>query len=222
MNLLIVEDTPSLRMSLDRHLRGQGHTVDLAADLGTALSLWRSEPDRFDVILLDENLPDGLGSTLLAEVRAAGNDTGVLVLTARSQVHDKVHLLDVGADDYMTKPFEFPELDARIRSIHRRRQQKPSGLETFGPLEFDRSQSIFWAAGEQVQLRHKEAQLLEAFVDAKGAICTKARLIQKLYRLDDEVSENAVEVHVGRLRRRLADHNIRIETIRGVGYQCHV
>ena len=221
MNLLIVEDTPSLLISLDKHLREQGHTVDLASDLGTALALWRSEPDRFDVIVLDENLPDGLGSTLLAEIRDANNDTGVLVLTARSQVHDKVHLLDVGADDYMTKPFEFPELDARLRAIHRRRQQKPAGLERFGPLEFDRKQSIFWADGEQVPLRHKEAQLLEAFVDAKGAICTKARLIQKLYRLDDEVSENAVEVHIGRLRRRLASYGLRIETIRGVGYQCH-
>ena len=220
MNILILEDTPSLLLSLDRHFKAQGHTVDLADTLHSAQKIWRDDPQRFDLLVLDENLPDGLGSQLLAEVRADNSDVSILVLTARSQVNDVVHLLDVGADDYMTKPFEFPELDARVRALHRRRLSKPAGLVRYGRMEYDAAQNLFWAAGQQVPLRQRELQLLIALLEAGGNVCSKAKLLTKLYNLDEATTENAVEVHMGRLRKRIEGLGVQIETVRGLGYRA--
>lgn len=203
MNFLVVEDTPSLRDALRTHLQSQGHSVDACADLASARGYWDAQSGRYDLVVLDVGLPDGSGTTLLAHIRASGDDTGVLVLTARSQVSDKVHLLDQGADDYMTKPFEFEELDARVRSIYRRQLKKPTLLEGIGPLELDRTNLTFWHEGQSLNLRQKEAQVLAAFVDASGHQCTKAYLMERLYSMDEAVTENAIEVHIGRLRRKL-------------------
>ena len=207
-------------LSLDTHFRRQGHTPDLADTLSLAQTLWRASPNRFDLLLLDENLPDGLGSTLLREVRKTHSQVGVLMLTARSQVSDVVHLLDFGADDYMTKPFEFAELDARVRALYRRQLSKPAGLMRYGKLEYDAAQHLFWVNGEQLPLRQKELQLLIALLESGGTVCSKSRLMDKLYSLDEPASENALEVHIGRLRKRIVDLGVTIETVRGLGYRA--
>lgn len=220
MNVLVVEDTESLRQSLVEHLCNNGHTVESASTLKAAYGLWRVKKQDLDLVVLDLNLPDGHGSELLTQINKTNPDTGILVLTARSGLGDIVDVLDQGADDYLTKPFEFPELDARMRAIHRRRLKEPSGMTAWKTLHFDANSRTFWHQGVQLELRQKEQQLLEAFVNTPGAHCTKESLMNRLYRLDEVVSDNALEVHVARLRRKLAPFNIAITAVRGVGYRA--
>ena len=219
MNILIVEDGDSLRGSLTKHFQNAGHVVDSAKDLSSARQIWRLKSDSFDLVVLDINLPDGSGLDFLRLTRQPEAEVGVLVLTARSQVSDKVHLLDLGADDYMTKPFEFPELDARVRSIQRRRLKKPVGLDRLPPFEYDAAQVTFWHQGEQVPLRLKEAQLLSALAQAANHQCTKAQLIDRLYSAEQAVTDNALEVHIARLRQKLKPYGASIKAVRGVGYR---
>jgi two-component system response regulator TctD len=126
MRLLLVEDTDDLAESLLRHLRQTGHTVDHAPTLKIAEGLWHSEKEAYEIIILDIELPDGEGTTLLKQVRGSALPVGILVLTARSEIEDKVYLLDEGADDYLTKPFALDELDARLRAVKRRHVVKTS------------------------------------------------------------------------------------------------
>ena len=217
MNILIVEDGDSLRRSLTLHFQTGGHVVDAAPDLKSARALWDLKANTLDLLVLDINLPDGTGLELLKQTQ--NTEVGVLVLTARSQVSDKVHLLDLGADDYMTKPFEFPELDARVRSIQRRRLKRPVGLNSLAPFEFDPSQFAFWHQGEQVPLRLKEAQLLSSLALSPNLQCTKAQLLDRLYSVDQAVTDNALEVHITRLRQKIKPFGANIKAVRGIGYR---
>ena len=221
MNILIVEDNQALREALHEHLLQAGHILEAASTLAEAKSFWQLKSDDFDLVVLDLNLPDGLGSELLRTIDQSNARTGVLVLTARADLTDVVDLLDQGADDYLTKPFQFPELDARIRAIHRRRSQRCAGTQYWFGLEFDELAGIFWHQGQQLDLRQKERQLLEAFIQSPSAQCTRESLMNRLYRLDEVVSENAIEVHVGRLRRKLSDTPVKIQSVRGVGYRAY-
>ena len=143
MNILIVEDNQALRDALQEHLLQAGHILEVAGSLAEAKSFWQLKSDDFDLVVLDLNLPDGLGSELLRTIDQSNARTGVLVLTARADLTDVVDLLDQGADDYLTKPFQFPELDARIRAIHRRRSQRSAGTQYWFGLEFDELAGIF-------------------------------------------------------------------------------
>ena len=221
MNILIVEDNLALRDALQEHLTQATHITEAAGSLAEAKSFWQLKSDDFDLVILDLNLPDGLGSELLRIIDQSNARTGVLVLTARADLTDVVDLLDRGADDYLTKPFQFPELDARIRAIHRRRSQRSAGTQHWFGLEFDEQAGIFWHLGQQLDLRQKERQLLEAFIQSPSAQCTRESLMNRLYRLDEVVSENAIEVHVGRLRRKLSDTPVKIQSVRGVGYRAY-
>ena len=219
MKCLVVEDTTSLAQHLTSHLTQASHTVDLATTLKQAFQCWELSGPLYDVVILDISLPDGEGSTFLEAIRKAHSQVGVLVLTARSHLDDKVHLLDAGADDYLTKPFELKELDARLRVLHRRGLGKLPDLQAFPPFEYDPIHRVFWFQRDQVSLRSQELKLLEAFLDTPGHVCSKASLMDRLYSLDQAVTENAVEVHMGRLRKKLKAYGVEFETLRGLGYR---
>jgi len=222
MRLLLVEDTTDLAEALLKHLRQAGHTTDHAASLRAAEGFWSSERDAYDVIILDIELPDGEGTTLLKEVRASGLPVGILVLTARSEVEDKVYLLDVGADDYLTKPFALDELDARLRAVKRRHIAKPLVTQQVGSVAYDPTNRTVWFGSEQLQLRSQELKLFESLIQANGWSAAKDFLFDRLYGLDQDASSNAIEVHVSRLRRKLEPYGLDVETIRGYGYQLKV
>jgi len=219
MRLLLVEDTDDLAESLLKHLRQTGHTVDHAPTLKIAEGLWHSEKEAYEVIILDIELPDGEGTTLLKQVRGSALPVGILVLTARSEIEDKVYLLDEGADDYLTKPFALDELDARLRAVKRRHVAKPAVTQTIGPLAYDPTNRTVWIGADQVPLRSQELKLFESLIQSTGWSASKEFLFDRLYGLDQDASTNAIEVHVSRLRRKLADYGLEIETIRGYGYQ---
>ena len=222
MRLLLVEDTEDLAESLLKHLRQAGHTTDHAVSLKAAEGFWSSERDSYEVIILDIELPDGMGTTLLKQVRASGLPVGILVLTARSEVEDKVYLLDVGADDYLTKPFALDELDARLRAVKRRHISKPVVTQQVGGLAYDPTNRTLWSGSEQLQLRSQELKLFESLIQANGWSAAKEFLFDRLYGLDQDASSNAIEVHISRLRRKLEPFGLDIETIRGYGYHLRV
>lgn len=223
MRFLLVEDSDELAAAIAEHFRDGGHALDRAATVDDAkLMLGTAGPDSFDLVLLDLNLPDGTGRTVLNWLRERGDTVPVLVLTARSQVTDRVRFLDLGADDYLTKPFDFTELDARCRAILRRRNGKSQNVVQLGDLEFDAAHAAVYVKGDRVVLRSRELRLLEVMLAHPGTVHAKASLLDKLFDFADEPTENAIEVYIGRLRRKLADSTIRIETVRGVGYRLCV
>jgi two-component system response regulator TctD len=221
MRLLLVEDNEDLGDALERHFRTGGHAVDWARTAPEAddfLSV-AAGGTGYDLVLLDIMLPGGDGRQILQRIRSAESDLPVVVLTARSQVADRVRLLDLGADDYMTKPFDVAELDARCRAVIRRRHGNAQNVIRVGHLVFDAAASAVTSAGQPVDLRSRELRLLEVLVSSPGYVFSKAQLMDKLYGLSEDASENAIEVYVGRLRRKIQDGGVVIETVRGLGYR---
>ena len=214
--ILLVEDDAALVRGLAAILRGDGYSVDTAQDGPSALALVRDEP--FAVILLDVNLPGLSGFEVLRTLRARGCHAPILLLTARDSLEDRVKGLDLGADDYMLKPFEPPELAARVRALMRRPAADPSPVIRVGNLEIDRSRCTIRVAGEQVDLRRREWVLLERLAVRVGKVVSKERLATEMFGFDEVVAPNAIEVYVARLRRKLGPHGPAIRTMRGLGY----
>jgi len=217
MRFLLVEDNAQLGLAVVDRLTLDGHVVDHATRIGEAED-YTATTD-YDLILLDIMLPDGDGRTFLSRHRAAQNETPVIVLTARSEVSDRVGMLDLGADDYLTKPFDFSELEARVRAVLRRRGGSSSNIKRFGDLAFDPLAGVLEVGGERISLRNKELRLLEVFLGAPGMIFSKTKLVDRLFSYEEDVSENAIEVYVGRLRKHLAASAVEITTVRGLGYR---
>ena len=217
MRFLLVEDNRDLAQAVAERLSLDGHAVDWAASLGSAED--HLAIAGYDLILLDIMLPDGDGRDFLAASRRAKRDTPVIVMTARSAVSDRVALLDSGADDYLTKPFDFAELEARVRAVLRRRGGVAQTGQTYADVTFDPLAATLTIAGEVRELRNRELRLLEVFFAAPGQVFSKNHLMDRLFSLSDEVSENAIEVYVGRLRKRLEGSDAGIETVRGLGYR---
>ncbi|MEM9581694.1 MAG: response regulator transcription factor [Pseudomonadota bacterium] len=217
MRFLLVEDNLKLAKALCDRFALEGHVVDHAESLADAdLS---SRTVSYDMILLDIMLPDGDGREFLRAHRSAHNPTPVIVLTARSEVSDRVGLLDLGADDYITKPFDFSELQARVRAVMRRLGGAADNAKTYGDVVFDSTTGALIVAGMPEQLRNREMRLLEVFFASPGQIFSKSHLMDRLFSFSDDVSENAIEVYVGRLRRKLEPSQASIETVRGLGYR---
>lgn len=217
MRYLLIEDNEHLaRAALDR-LSLDGHVVDHAACLRDAAEFMATT--EYDLILLDIMLPDGDGRTFLKQHRTHADATAVIVLTARSEVSDRVGVLDLGADDYITKPFDFAELEARCRAVLRRRGGVARNLISLGTVEFDSLAGTLATGEKTIKLRNRELRLLEVFANAPGQIFPKAKLMDRLFSYDEDVTENAIEVYVGRLRRHLKGSNAVIETVRGLGYR---
>ncbi len=219
MRLLLVEDNEDLGDALERHFRADGHAVDWARTAPEAEDYLRAGGSDYDLVVLDIMLPGGDGRQILQQIRSKESDLPVLVLTARSQVTDRVHLLDLGADDYMTKPFDVAELDARCRAVVRRRHGVAQSLVQVGALEFDAAASSVTAAGQPLDLRSRELRLLEVLLSSPGQVFSKAQLMDKLFGLAEDASENAIEVYIGRLRRKICNGGVVIETVRGLGYR---
>jgi two-component system OmpR family response regulator len=214
--ILLVEDDAALVRGLAAILRGEGYSVDTATDGTGALALVRDEP--FAVILLDVNLPGLSGFEVLRTLRARGCHAPILMLTARDSLEDRVKGLDLGADDYLLKPFEPPELTARVRALMRRPAVDPSPVIRVGNLEIDRSRCVIRVDGEQVELRRREWVLLERLAVRVGKVVSKERLATEMFGFDEVVAPNAIEVYVARLRRKLGPHGPAIRTMRGLGY----
>jgi len=216
MRILIVEDDPLLADGLTRSLTRADYAVDLAADGGAADAVLATQT--FDLVILDLGLPKLDGFEVLKRLRRRANTTPVLVLTARDTLDDRVKGLDLGADDYLTKPFELPELEARVRALIRRGQSGGGSLLTHGPLTLDTAGRRASLAGAALDLSARELGVLEVLMLRSGRVVSKDQLAEQLYNYDNDVGANAIEVYVHRLRKKLEPAGIRIRTIRGLGY----
>ncbi len=214
MRLLLVEDDSMVGDSLRKALRQDGFTVDWVQD-GRAAEL-AVENECYDVMLLDLGLPKKTGLEVLTSVRQGGSRLPILILTARDAVCDRVKGLDAGADDYLIKPFDFEELEARIRALLRRQAGRVDSVIRLGDLTLNPASREVCFKGQPLILSGREFSLLEAFLDRPGAVLSLSQLEEKIYGWGDEVGSNTVEVYIHSLRKKLgADF---IKNVRGVGY----
>jgi len=220
MRMLVVEDNEDLAETIVDRLRAEGHSVDRESDGAEASALLRHAS--FDLVLLDVNLPGRSGYEVLRAMRARDDDTPVIILTARSQIDDRVIGLDAGADDYMIKPVDFRELSARCRVLARRRAGTATNLFTAGSLSFDRRGKRALINGADAGLKAREIQLLEIMIDNLGRMLSKEEVADRLYTFDETPSLNAVEQLFTRLRRKLDGTPLVIKTARGLGYLAYV
>jgi two-component system response regulator PhoP len=217
VRLLLVEDDAALRLGLARQLEADGYRVDQAADGDDGLFQAREYP--VDLAIVDLGLPKRSGLDVVKSLRADGRALPVLILTARGSWQDKVTGLEAGADDYLVKPFEYPELAARIKALLRRSLKATSDVLALGPISIDFSAQAATSRGEPIDLTAFEYRLLEYLVRQRGRIVTKQELSDYLYPHDEDRDSNVVEVLIGRLRRKLdPDGSLApIETLRGRG-----
>jgi two-component system, OmpR family, response regulator QseB len=217
MRILLAEDDESLGSGLVEGLRRLGYTVDWVKD---GAETWQAvqHSDAIDALVLDIGLPRVDGFSLLQQLRERQNDMPVLILTARDSVDDRVRGLDIGADDYLVKPFDLNELSARLRAISRRREGRRALTLVHGAIELDPGTRQVSVEGRPVNLSGHEFALLELLLSQAGRIVSRERMGEALYGWEDGVESNALEVHIHHLRRKLGDKGL-IRTIRGVGYQ---
>ena len=225
MRLLVIEDEKRLAQNLAELLRRQGYTVDVSSDGVSGYD--NAVTDIYDLILLDAMLPGMDGFTLLRELRGGGSSLPVLMLTARSELSDRVRGLDCGADYYLTKPFESEELLACIRSLLRRSGDEVSadaGETAFGDLKLQQSTFLLRCGDREVRLSRREYDLMELLMKNGSQIVTKEQLILKVWGYDSAAEDNNVEVYISFLRRKLThlQSRVRIKTLRLVGYCLEV
>ena len=223
MRILLVEDDVVLCDVMLRSLRDAGHKVDVAGSLEDAEYLWRIQA--VDAVLLDLNLPhsahprSGLGSglTALRNARARGDRTPVLVLTAHNRTDERIAGLNAGADDYLGKPFDLAEVEARLRALVRRSQGSQDEVQ-IGLLSLNRQARRFSLAGAPLDLPAREFEVLWELMTPAGRVVSKRNLSDKLSALEEYLGDNALEAFISRLRKKLAGSGVRIRTLRGLGY----
>jgi DNA-binding response OmpR family regulator len=216
MRLLIVEDDAALARGILKVFRDEGLAVDHVSSGEDALTVVRMEP--YSVIILDLGLPDMDGLAVLRQIRQAHIPVPILILTARDGTMDRVHGLNEGADDYLSKPFAVEELEARVRALIRRGQGNPEPMLTLGLFRLDRATGAAYIGEEVLELTRRERAVLESLAAKNGNVVPKARLSADVFGYDDAVAPNALEVYIARLRRKLGNSGIEIVTIRGLGY----
>lgn len=214
MRVLLVEDDQQLGEAVKTGLGQFGFIVDWLTDGQSALQAVKIET--FDIVVLDLGLPKMEGLVVLQNMRANGISIPVLILTARDSIDDRVKGLDVGADDYLTKPFDLYELSARLRALHRRTQNRAEPLIYYGNIVLDPASHSVTVAGESIAIPRREFALLQKLLENIGHVLSREILTQCLYGWGDEVDSNTLEVHIHNLRKKLGTNFIR--TIRGVGY----
>jgi two-component system OmpR family response regulator len=216
LRLLLVEDDASLATGLARALGNQGYEVAAAGSGEDALGRMASE--RFDLMVLDIGLPGIDGFEVLRRMRAAGHAQPVLILTARDAVDDRVRGLDLGADDYMPKPFALPEFAARVRALGRRGRGQSGPRIVHGPLTLDTNARRAWLNGQPLEMAAREWSVLVVLLERIERTVSKEAIIEAVAGVSDDLSLNAIEVYVSRLRAKLEPAGIRIRTVRGFGY----
>lgn len=217
MRILLVEDTEEIGRAVASRFERVGYAVDWETDGRTASELIAVQS--YDLVVLDVMLPNMDGFTVLKNLRGRGLRTPVLVLTARSAVDDRISALDLGADDYLTKPFDYRELEARARALLRRAAGMSDNTIKVGPLVIDRAGRTAAVAGRPLDLTRRELTVLEILASKPGRYVSKEELVEQLFGFDQDPSPNAVEQFVARLRRKLAGTPVEIRTERGLGYQ---
>lgn len=219
MRILVIEDEPALRQQLQEQLRSEGHTVDAAADGEEGLFLGREYP--VDVAVVDLGLPGLSGSEVIRIWRKEGTAFPVLILTARSRWQDKVEGLELGADDYLAKPFRMEELAARLNALVRRAAGWSRPVLECGPVRLDTVSQAVSVQGRSIELTAYEYRVLEYLMLHRDKVVSKTELTDHLYEQDFDRDSNVIEVFVGRLRRKLDPDNVLrpIETLRGRGYR---
>ena len=216
MRILIVEDDAMLADTVARALRQSAHTVQVARDGAAADSSLAT--NEYELVVLDLGLPHLDGFEVLKRLRQRRSVVPVLVLTARDNVEDRVRGLDLGADDYLAKPFELAELEARVRALIRRAHQKAGAEVVHGPLRLDIAGRRLYCNEAPVELSPRELAVAEVLLMRAGRVVTKQQIADQLYGWEDSANANAVEVFVYRLRRKLEPSGVDIRTIRGMGY----
>lgn len=214
MRLLLVEDDKSLGEGIQAGLKQNSYAVDWVQDGDAADHALRT--GEYELVVLDLGLPKRSGLDVLKHLRARGATTPVLILTARDTVDDRVRGLDMGADDYLIKPFDLDELAARIRALTRRHSGRSTPVITHGNLTVDPASHTVTKDGTVVDISPREFNVLQAMLENTGRVVSRARLEESLYSWNEEVESNAIEVHIHHLRKKLGNELIR--TIRGVGY----
>ncbi|WP_252508740.1 response regulator transcription factor [Magnetospira sp. QH-2] len=213
---MIIEDNKSLATGIAHRFRDHGHAIDLLHD--------GQEGDTFlsregaDLVILDINLPGMNGMDILRRMRERNDLTPVLMLTARTDISDRVQGLDAGADDYLIKPFEMDELEARVRALCRRRGAARSTAQAIGTLSFDIAARILRSGEEVLDLRRRELAAFECLFERRGRLVPKSLLLDQMYGIGADVDEKVVEVTISRLRKKLAGHRVKIKAARGLGY----
>jgi len=216
MKVLLVEDNLDVGEAVDKRLRAAGHIVIWNTDGRNVDRALDDGP--IDAVILDLTLPGADGITILRQIRRQRQDLPVLVITAKAEINDKVSLLDFGADDYLVKPFDMRELEARLRALVRRPAGHFTSVLKLGNLELDAAGRVVWQSGRVVDLGRREFGLLQALMMQAGRVVTRERLMSRLSDLEDGGSDNALELLVSRLRRKIACSGVEVVTVRGVGY----
>ena len=220
MRLLLVEDDVMVASGIKLGLSNAGYTVDWVGSAERAEQALEGES--FDLAIVDIGLPGVDGLELTRRLRTRGLTMPVLILTARDALHDRVQGLDLGADDYMLKPFELPELLARLRALLRRSQAATSAVLAFGPLEMDTALRRVQLAGKPMELGPREWTVLEYLLMQVPKPAAKDKLLQALTGWDKEITPNAIEVYVSRLRAKLEPAGVLLRSIRGFGYRLEL
>ena len=220
MRITLVEDNVGLAKGIAYRLEDTGHAVDLLHDGDAAAAFLRD--DGSDLIIMDINLPGIDGLSLLKELRARGDQRPVILLTAKAETEDRVIGLDAGADDYLIKPFEMAELEARVRALSRRRSTPQRQLTEIGGLHFDPAARQLFDGDTALEIPRRELAMFEGLLSAQGRLVTKTALLDHAYGVGADVEEKVVEVYVSRIRARLKPYGITIRAQRGLGYQMVV
>lgn len=215
MRVLLVEDDAHLGEAVKTQIIDDGHSVDWSRLIVDAQETFDSAS--YDLVLLDLMLPDGRGFDFLKRIRARGDTTPVVILSARDQVSERIAGLNAGADDYLVKPFDLSELSARIGAVARRYTGNPNPLMQLGPFEIDLAARQVWRSGKLVRLTAKEWAVLEILLRNPNAVVAKTHIEERLYSFDEEIGSNAIEVYVARLRKKIGADMV--ETVRGMGYR---
>ena len=216
MRILLAEDDPLLGEALAKHLTHGGHAVDWVRDGAAADAALRAQS--FDLVVLDLGLPRLPGRDVLRNMRQRALATPVLIITAADAIADRVAGLDAGADDYLTKPFALAELEARIRALIRRSHGHDQNVLVNGPLAFDTAARTATVSGCNVELSSRELAVLELLLMRCGRVIAKEQFVEHLCGWDQDVTDNAIEVYVHRLRRKLEPAGVHVQTVRGLGY----
>jgi two-component system response regulator TctD len=216
MKALLIEEALDLGDAIASRLRAMGHVVVWATSREPALRRFRQ--DRFDLIVLDLNLPGGDGADVLTDLRRHSSSTPLMVISDRADVDENVNLLDVGADDYLVKPFDLRELDARVRALMRRSAAMPAARAEIGNVVMDLAARSVAVRGNAIALNRREFRLFELLISRLGQVVPKERLMDQLFGFEGDVGPNALELYVSRVRQKLRESTVRIETVRCVGY----